>query len=109
MAQQQVRKQPFRYGTVRRRIPIGTFAVPITANGGGSIPSIIIPQVGMLARIIVSIEGTYTKANATGLNLLDGYDAILSRAVLKLNNGSASIVDLSGIGIAITNKDLSPS
>ena len=98
-------KLPFRYGTVRRRINIGTYAVV----PGGAIPSIVIPQVGMMARILVDIEGTYTKANATGTNLLDGYDAIVSRAAVKLNNGSANIVDLSGIGINIVNRDLSPS
>lgn len=98
-------KMPFRYGTVRRRINIGTYAIV----PGGAIPSIQIPQVGMLSRIVVAIEGTYTKANASGLNLLDGYDAIISRASVKLNNGSANIVDLSGIGINIVNRDLSPS
>lgn len=104
-AQQKVQKMPFRYGTVRRRINIGTYAV----NPGAAIPSIVIPQVGMMARILVDIEGTYTKANASGTNLLDGYDAILNRARVGLNNGSANLVDLSGVGINILNRDLSPA
>ncbi len=98
-------KMPFRYGTVRRRINIGTY----TANLGSAIPSITIPQVGMLARILVDVEGTYTKANATGTNFYDGYDAIVSRARVGLNNGSANLVDLSGVGINILNRDLSPA
>lgn len=96
---------PFRYGTVRRFIPLGSFAVV----PGGAIPTITLPQVGMLARVFVDIEGTYTKANATGLNLLDGYDAIINRAVLKLNNGAAEIDNLSGIGINAINKNIAPS
>lgn len=103
MAQQAPQKRPFRFGTVRRRITIGSF--PITP--GSQLPAIQIPQVGMLARVLVTIAGTYTKANATGTNLLDGYDAIIQRASIMLNNGSANIVDLSGIGINILNRNLS--
>jgi len=98
-------RKPFRYGTVRRRIPLGTYAI----TPGNAIPSIIIPQVGLLANVIVDVEGTYTKANATGTNLLDGYDAILSRARIGLNNGSQNIVDISGIGVNIVNRDLAPA
>lgn len=105
MANQPPPKMPFRYGTVRRRINIGSYAVV----PGGAIPSIVIPQVGMLGRVLVDIEGTYTKANATGLNLLDGYDAILGRARVGLNNGSANLVDLSGVGVNIVNKNLNKS
>lgn len=105
MAQQAPQKRPFRYGTVKRRIEIGNYAIV----PGNSIPSILIPQVGMLSRIVVDVEGTYTKANATGTNLLDGYDAILNRAVVGLNNGSQNLVDLSGIGVNILNRDQSPA
>lgn len=100
-----VQKMPFRYGTVRRRINIGTYPVTL----GGSIPSIQIPQVGMLSRVLVEVIGTYTKANATGFVGLDGYDLILQRARIGLNNGSANLVDCSGIGVNIINQDLSPS
>jgi hypothetical protein len=98
-------KRPFRYGTVKRRIEIGNFAV----NPGNAIPSIVLPQVGMLAKLVVDVEGSYTKANATGLNLLDGFDALLSRARVGLNNGSQNLVDLSGVGVNIVNRDLSPA
>lgn len=96
-------KMPFRYGTVRRRVNIGNYALPL----GGSIPSIVIPQVGMLGRLFIDVEGTYTKATASGFAQLDGYDAILQRAQVVLNNGSANICDLSGIGINIINKNIS--
>lgn len=96
-------KMPFRYGTVKRRINIGNYTVTL----GGAIPSIVIPQVGMLGRVLVDVEGTYTKANATGTNFYDGYDAIINRARIGLNNGSANIVDCSGVGINIINQDLS--
>lgn len=105
MAAKPVQKMPFRYGTVKRRINIGSYAVV----PGGAIPSIVIPQVGMMARILVDIEGTYTKANATGTANFDGYDAIVARARVGLNNGSANLVDLSGVGINIVNKDLNKS
>lgn len=104
-AQQKQQKLPFRFGTVRRRLTIGTY----TLTPGQAIPTITLPQVGMLSRLVVRVQGSYTKANATGLNLLDGYDAILSRSTVKLNNGSAQISDLSGLGISILNKNQSPS
>lgn len=105
MAQQQDTRLPFRYGTVRRRINIGSFAW----TPGSAIPSIVIPQVGMLARVLVDLEGSYTKATASGLATLDGFDAIVARARIGLNNGSANVVDVSGVGINILNKNLSPS
>jgi hypothetical protein len=98
-------KKPFRYGTVRRRINIGSYA----AVPGSAIPTVVIPQVGMMANVLVNISGTYTKATSSGTNLVDGYDAILNRARVGLNNGSANIVDVSGIGVNIVNRDLSPA
>lgn len=103
MAAQPKQKLPFRYGTVKRRINIGNFVV----TPGQAIPSIVIPQVGMMARILIDVEGTYTAAAGSALNLLDGYDAIVQRAQIGLNNGSANILDLSGIGINQVNKNLS--
>lgn len=105
MATKPAAKLPFRYGTVKRRITIGNYAVTL----GQAIPSIVIPQVGMLGRIVVDVEGTYTKANATGFALVDGYDALLARARLTLNNGSAQVHDASGIGVNIINRNISPS
>lgn len=99
-------KIPFRFGTVRRRLNIGSY--PITM--GQAIPTIQLPQVGMLSRILVTITGTYTGANANlVIASLDGYDAILARAQLTLNNGSATVIDLSGIGVNQVNLGLNPS
>jgi len=97
-------KLPFRYGTVRRRINIGSYPVTL----GQSIPSIVIPQVGMMARILGSLTGTYTGANAPlVVKYLDGFDAFINRFRVGLNNGSANIVDVSGIGLNAVNNSLS--
>lgn len=103
-ATQQPTKYPFRYGTVLRRVTINQ---NVGWNYGQGIPSIVIPQVGMLARVFVDLEGTYTKANVSGLATLDGFDAIVQRAQVTLNNGSANLVDLSGVGINVINKSMS--
>ena len=112
-AQKAPQKKPFRFGTVRRRINIGNFAM----TPGTQLPSVVIPQVGMLARVFFDVEGTYTGANAplvvnnfaTLNNISDGMDALFSRAQITLNNGSANIVDLSGVGVNIINQNISPS
>lgn len=98
-------KLPFRYGTVQRSQQIGSY----TFTPGQQLPAVKIPQVGMLASVLVNVYGTYTKANATGTNLYDGYDAFLARAQVNVNNGSANIVDVSGVGVSIINKADSPS
>jgi hypothetical protein len=101
-AQQQVQKAPFRYGTVARRQTIGTFNwVP-----GQAIPTIVVPQVGMFSKVFVDVEAAYTVANAPlVVATLDGFDALLQRARVTLNNGSANLVDVSGIGVKIINKN----
>lgn len=97
---------PFRYGTVRRRVPMGSF----TVAPGQAIPTQVVPQVGMLSRILVSISGGYTVGVApTTLTQLDGYDAIVQRVSVSANNGSASIVNLSGIGVLAANQAISRS
>lgn len=102
MAQQQ-QKAPFRYGTVRRRINIGSF----TVTPGTQIPAIVIPQVGMLARVLIDLEGSYTVATAPLVVAnLDGFDAFISRAQITLNNGSASVLDVSGIGLRAVNANI---
>jgi hypothetical protein len=101
-AQQQA-KIPFRYGTVRRRINIGSF----TLTPGTQLPAVLVPQVGMLSRILFDIEGSYTVATAPLVVAnVDGFDAIFARAQVTLNNGSANIVDLSGIGVNAINQNL---
>lgn len=97
-------KKAFRYGTVKRRIPIGTF--PLTF--GGKLPSVKIPQVGMASRVLVHINGSYTVATAALIvNNTDGFDSLLAQANLTLNNGSAQIVQVSGIGLNAVNRNIS--
>lgn len=94
---------PFRFGTVRRRIPIGAF----TLTPGSQLPAVTIPQVGMMSRVLFDINGTYTVAVAPLVLLnLDGFDALIARAQVLLNNGSANIVDVSGLGIRTINENL---
>lgn len=102
-AQAAPQKIPFRYGTVRRRINIGTF----TLTPGTQLPAVLIPQVGMLSRVLFDIEATYTVATAPLVVLnTDGFDSIFARAQITLNNGSAQIVDLSGIGVNAINQNI---
>jgi hypothetical protein len=94
---------PFRYGTVRRRINIGTF----TLTPGTQLPAVLIPQVGMISRVLFDVEGSYTVATAPLVVAnTDGFDSIFARAQITLNNGSAQIVDCSGIGIAHINANI---
>lgn len=102
-AQQAQQKIPFRYGTVRRRINIGSF----TLTPGSQLPAVLIPQVGMLSRVLFDVEGSYTVATAPLVVAnLDGFDAIFARAQITLNNGSANICDLSGVGVNAINQNL---
>lgn len=103
---QQDKRLPFRFGTVRRRINIGSFVM----SPGTQLPAVTIPQVGMLSRVLFDVEGTYTGANAPlVIANLDGFDAIFSRAQIVLNNGSAYICDLSGIGVNVLNQSIADS
>lgn len=103
MATNKVQKLPFRYGTVRRRINIGNF----TLTPGTQLPAVVIPQVGMLSRVLFDVEGSYTAAVAPlVVSNLDGFDAIFARAQITLNNGSANVVDLSGIGVRVINENI---
>jgi len=101
--QQKQQKLPFRYGTVRRRINIGSF----TLTPGSQLPAVLIPQVGMLSRVLFDVEGSYTVATAPLVVAnTDGFDSIFARAQITLNNGSANVVDLSGIGVKAINANL---
>ena len=96
---------PFRYGTRRRVQFVGSY--PLTL--GASIPTITLPQTGMLARLFAKIEGTITQtAGAAVLSPL-GYAALISRIRVGVNNGSQAIVDASGAGIELANYWYAPS
>ena len=96
---------PFRMGTRRRIQPLGSFVF----TPGTPIPTIVIPQVGMLSKIYLKIEGTITQtAGAAVLNPL-GYASLISRVRVSANLGSAQIVDASAAGIEIANFWYAPS
>ena len=102
-ATQAQQKIPFRFGTVRRRINIGNFSL----TPGTQLPAVLIPQVGMLSRVLFDIEATFTVATAPlVIANTDGFDSIFARAQITLNNGSAQIVDLSGIGVNSINQNI---
>lgn len=96
---------PFRMGTRRRVQPLGSFPfIP-----GTPIPTIVIPQVGMLSKIYLKIEGTLTQtATPAVLNPL-GYASLISRIRVNANLGSASIVDASAAGVELANFWRAPS
>lgn len=98
-------RMPFRMGTRRRVQYVGSY--PITL--GQPIPSIPLPQTGMLARLFAKIEGTITQtAGAAVLSPL-GYAALISRIRVGVNNGSQAIIDASGAGVELANFWYAPS
>jgi hypothetical protein len=96
---------PFRMGTRRRIQPLGAFPfVP-----GTPIPTITIPQVGMLSKIYLKIEGTITQTGAAAVLSPLGYAALISRIRVNANLGSASIVDATAAGVELANFWYAPS
>lgn len=95
---------PFRRGTRRRVATIGSYPIVL----GSPIPTITLPQVGMLSRIFVSITGTITQSGAGTVSPL-GYASLINRVRVNANLGSASIVDVSGIGLEILNQLYAPA
>lgn len=98
-------KYPFTAGTRRRVATVGAY--PFTP--GGPLPTITLPQVGMLSKIFLKIEGTITQTAAGGTLSPLGYAALMSRIRVNANLGSASIVDASAAGIELSNYWYAPS
>lgn len=96
---------PFRSGTRRRVQFVGSY--PITL--GAPLPTITLPQTGMLARLMAKIEGTITQTAAAATLSPLGYAALISRARVGVNNGSQAIVDASGAGLELANFWHAPS
>lgn len=91
---------PFEAGTRQRRKAIGTFAIPAA---GGSLAPILLPAVGMLARLVVRIWGTVTYS-AGGALADKGPWNILNRIQVNTNLGSALLYDTSGYGNYLVQK-----
>jgi hypothetical protein len=90
---------PFTMGTRKRTQSLGSF----TFTPGTPVPTITIPQVGLLAKIRLRIEGTITQSAATGVFSPFGHAAMLNRVRVNANLGSASLVDVSGPGLEVAN------
>lgn len=102
--QQSPKLLPFRSGTRRRFATIGQYAIV----PGAPIPTIILPQVGMLSRIFCWIAGTITKTAAGNIGVF-GLADLIARANLNANLGSASIVSTTGPGLMVVNEWLNPA
>lgn len=92
----QTKLMPFAAGTRLRRQYIGS--VPFAA--GAKAPSLQLPRVGMLSRLICVLEGTGT-FSAAGALADSGPWNIINRIQLNTNIGSAAVVDVSGYGGAV--------
>lgn len=102
---QQPRKLPFTSGTRRRIQTVGSF----TVTPGQPLPTITLPQVGMLSKLYLKLEGTITQGTAAATLSPLGYAALMSRIRVSANLGAASIVDASGYGVELANYWYNPS
>lgn len=101
---QQDQRAPFTAGTRRRIQTIGQYAI----TPGTPLPTITLPQVGYLTKILLRIEGTITQtAAAATLNPL-GLASLISRIRVNANLGTTSIVDASAAGIEMANYWMAP-
>jgi hypothetical protein len=92
---------PFRQGTRQRRAKVGV--IPFAAASAGN--PLELPRVGMLSRIIVQLRGTITYSAPGALADLGPWN-LLSRIRVNTNIGAASIVDLSGYGAYVAQRQI---
>lgn len=96
--------RPFRSGTRRRIQTLGSF--PLTP--GSPIQTITLPQVGMLSKLYLKVEGTITQTAVGTISPL-GYAALMPRIRVSANLGSASVVDATAYGVELMNYNVAPS
>jgi hypothetical protein len=84
---------PFAAGTRLRRQYVGS--VPFAA--GAKAPSLQMPRVGMLSRLVVILDAAPT-FSAGGAFADSGPWNVISRIQLNTNIGSAAVIDVSGYG-----------
>jgi hypothetical protein len=89
---------PFRTGTRQRRAKVGALAY--AAN---STVSQVMNRVGYLARLIVQFRGTVTLSGAGALADLGPW-SLVQRFRVSTNIGAAVIVDASGFGAFVANR-----
>lgn len=100
-----VQKKPFSMGTRRRIQTIGQYVFA----AGAPVPTIQIPQVGLISKVYLKLEGTITHATGAGVINPLGYASLISRIRLSANLGSAQIVDASGAGVELANYWYAPT
>lgn len=104
-ARQAPAKMPFTKGTRRRIQTIGQY----TFAAGTPIPTITLPQVGLLSKLYLKLEGTITHATGAGVLNPLGYASLISRVRVSANLGSAQLVDASAAGIELANYWYAPT
>ncbi len=98
--EQKKKLAPFRFSTRQRVQPVAV--VPITL---GTRVTTEIPRVGFLAGIFLRVDATVTLSAAGALAVFSPW-SIFRRVAVNLNIGSASVVDLSGMGLFAVNRDM---
>src|SRR5215467_7554155 len=88
---------PFRQNTRQKRLKIGTADYSL----GGS-KSILLPEVGYLARIILVFVGTITYSGQSTSADLAPY-SLFKRISVTLNNAATDIYNTSGFGAFLLN------
>lgn len=104
-ARQAPAKLPFTKGTRRRIQTVGQYVFA----AGAPIPTITLPQVGLLSKIYLKLEGTITHATGAGVLNPLGYASLISRVRVSANLGSAQIVDATAAGIELANYWYAPT
>lgn len=94
---------PFRLGTRQRRAKVGSVAFA----AGQAVQPFTLPQVGMLARLILQFRGTVTLSAAGALADLGPW-SILNNVQVSSNIGAAAIASLSGYGAFMLQQKLPP-
>lgn len=92
---------PFRSGTRQRQAKVGV--IPFAAGSAGT--PLELPRVGMLSRIIVQLRGTITYSAGGALTDLGPW-SLLSRIRVNTNIGSASLIDLTGYGAYVAQRQI---
>jgi hypothetical protein len=85
---------PFRFNTRERIKKVGQIDYP--AAGGDGV-SLLLPQIGLLARIVLVFEGSVTFSSATTYGNFGPW-AVWKRLRLDLNNASQNLFDVTGFG-----------
>lgn len=91
---------PFRPNTRQKRLKIGT-----ATFGLGESRSLLLPEVGYLARIWLFFEGTVTYSAASTVADLSPY-SLFKRISVTLNNAATDLYNTSGFGAFIVNSTL---